>query len=178
MLYDPNIAARIEASDSASSSKFAEIVVAIGDFIHGQKIQWRIGDLLIEYCGPPGENGVRNGFTKKANRIIEELKKIHGKYVEVDFSYLEQWRLFAHRFPPPKRLGAIGVGWSLHQAAKYPDNLRKAIAEPKRQGRPLTLRFVKEFVASLNADPDVPHWKPQKEEWRRLAARKPPWPSS
>jgi hypothetical protein len=136
-------------------SEFADIIDAVRGYLDGHALLWTIGDLLIEHCGQPGKNGVRNGVTDKIKAVARELKRVFGERAqEFGFKYLERLRSTAARFPAPTRVGA--VEFALHWAAGNPKTLQRAIAAAKQRKVKLTRDFIKNFRKNhqQNAKPD------------------------
>jgi hypothetical protein len=145
-------------SKTSERSEFADLIEAFRDYFHGDAAQWRIGELLNDYCGPPGANGRHNGSSAKIAEVRKALIEAFGDRAEFDSSYIERWRTIAHAFPPPKRLG--GIGWSLHSIAGNPEILWGAKAEADRSGEKLTKGFLDDYKARLKDK--------HKSDWARI----------
>ena len=53
------------------SVKFPGVVAAVRE---AERCIWKIGDALIEECGPPGEHGVNTGVLDKLRECARELR--------------------------------------------------------------------------------------------------------
>jgi hypothetical protein len=146
MYLERNSAAEIAAPVKVDqlASEYADIIDAVRSYLDGHALLWTIGDLLIQHCGVPGRNGVRNGVTDKIKAVARELKAAFGERArDFGFKYLERLRSTAAKFPPPTRVG--GVEFALHWAAGNPKNLQAAITAAKQRKVKLTLHFIKDF---------------------------------
>jgi len=146
---------------------FGDIIKAVGKYLAAVGSLWIVAELPLKQCGPPGPNGAHNGSTAKLKRIAAVLKATFGdKAWEFCFSYLERLRYTAHKFPPPTRVG--GVGLNVHWAAGDPETLELARKEAERLKVKLTVEFVRKFVARRDGK-ERPEWVTGKDELRRLA---------
>jgi hypothetical protein len=101
----------------------------------GETSLWDIGDALIKECGPPGEQGAKNG---SYDRVGAAQGYLAQQGYELSVSYLRMLRKTAFDFPKGRRQPLHS--FSVHTAAGTPERLAALIKAAK--GRPLSQHYI------------------------------------
>jgi hypothetical protein len=102
-------------------------------------MQWLMGDVLLEECGPPPNGPRSDGSYDKLKECAAELEATgHPKF---STNYIARLREVAHTNPPKKRIET--VSWSAHQEADDPDFLAAVVKEAKKRGEAVTQDYVR-----------------------------------
>ena len=88
-------------------------------FRDAEKCLWKIGDALIEECGPPGDHGVNTGALDKLDQCARELRRLG---FETSREYLRDLRRTAANFPDGVR--SPSVPFTVHLEAGDPATLK------------------------------------------------------
>lgn len=136
----------------SSPAQFPKTIAAVkareGAIFAVEDCLWRIGDALIEECGPPGEHGVNTGSNDKLEQCAKELAEAGFKRYGLDM--LVKLRRTAAAFPDVKRL--TSVSWSVHDIAGDDETLLAAQEfAAEKDGAKLTVNFVKKFIEERDA---------------------------
>jgi hypothetical protein len=91
-------------------------------FEEEQKVQWRIGDLLVREVGPPGDDHGHTGALDQIEEIASELG--------VAVATLLKYRRMAATYPDDTRISS--ASWSAHEAASTARDPAKVMAEAER----------------------------------------------
>lgn len=83
-----------------------------------ERDQWALGDALLEECGPPGEDGARNGSSEKLEAAQAELAANGMPYA---FNTLRQYRDISAAFPPATIVAGLSHG--VHKVCGTPEML-------------------------------------------------------
>jgi hypothetical protein len=82
-----------------------DVLDAVRAYLDAEGTLWRIGDLLLELCGPPGADGAHNGSNLLMAKIARRLKDTFGDRAQMfGLDYLRRLRSVAHAFPPGTRV--------------------------------------------------------------------------
>lgn len=104
-------------------------------------VLWRLGDALVEECGPPGQHGVNNKAHAGLGTVAAELERQGLK--RFSLVYLRKLRQTSAWFTHDNRLSS--VCWTAHHEAGDPKTLTAAQKQAEKDEAELTAAFVKQF---------------------------------
>lgn len=104
--------------------------------------RWKLGDALLEECGPPSEQGIRDGSREKLQQAHEEIVENcpEAEYEELSVKYLARLREASYDFPLKAR--HAGLSWSAHEEAGDSDTLNALLKRDQK----LTQRKVRNYM--------------------------------
>jgi len=85
---------------------------------------WDIGDMLIEECGPPGDDGAHNGSEKKLKDAQAEFL---ARGIDRKYDTLRNYRDVSFRFPPGARAPGE-ASHRVHHKCGSPEMLQAVLA--------------------------------------------------
>jgi hypothetical protein len=125
------------------------IVKVVGAYIAGTEKIAEVADLLIEICGPPGQDGVNNKSEQKLRKIADLLARTYGDRAHsFNVDHLRALRRAAANFPPGERSPGkewAGLSFSFLMIAGSPEVLRDARDAAARDNEPFTTGFLRRY---------------------------------
>jgi hypothetical protein len=107
------------------------------------KCLWRIGDALVSECGRLGSHGVNSGVRDKLAKFADALER--RGFPEYSLDHLLDLRQTSAKFRERDR--SPSVSWTVHSLAGDVATLRDAQKRAKREGKPLTCHYMRNFKA-------------------------------
>jgi hypothetical protein len=126
---------------------FPKTIAAAQDI---ERSQWRLGDALVEECGPPSEPGEHTGSDAM---LMEARLALKAAGCEYSFDYLRDIRRTAANFRNGERSpDGEALPFSYFLIAGTPENLRTVREKAKAVGEELTARFIRETLKEDEID--------------------------
>jgi hypothetical protein len=161
-----------QTKEKTMNEKFPLTLAAIKK---GESSLWDIGDALVKECGPPSENGRRNGGLNKLEAASEYLRE-NGGY---DYSVitLSEMRIAAFNFQVSVRRS--GLSFAVHRAARTPEKLQAIIAGAAK-GTKITSTYIQKVLQAQalqeemkrEADAEAARKKREKAEEKEAEAKR------
>lgn len=143
------------ASPMREGMKYPKIIAALRDHNSGQ---WRIGDLLVEECGPPpGKGGTRSEEGKASTKKMREIAiEAFENGIEIQIKYLHRLRRTSYKWRNHDDVASRPFFEHAYHAGD-PETYERVAALAKQQGKPLTVEFIDK---ALTKNPPNPPPKP------------------
>ena len=124
------------------SKEFPNVAKGVSEYITNEgQAKWQFGEALLKDCGPPSDQGIKDGSREKLGRCAGLLKEKYGAVFGNRF--LSKLRQTAFMFPPNKRY--VKISWAAHQRAGDPETLDE-IVETAETEEDVSPQFVTDYL--------------------------------